>query len=146
MDVPDNLKEFVAYHRRMFTIMTGVCLAVLTVMMAVKRGDWALAGGFAAGAAARLVKFRFLDIAVVRKIALEKKNAAATQLKSMAAWLLLFGLATAAVLTLNLNIWAMVAGIFLPPVLLVADTYLRPNLFSQTPPGGGGEANTEESR
>lgn len=146
MDAPNSLNDFVVYHRRMFAVMTGACLAVLVIMMAARRGDWALAGGFAAGAAARLVKFRFLDIAVVRKIAIEKKDAAATQLKSMAVWLVLFGSAAAVTLSLNLNVWAMVAGIFLPPVLLVADTYLRPNLFSRTPSGGGDEANAEENR
>lgn len=132
MDEPDSLKEFLAYHRRMFAVMAAACLAVLAALAIARPGDPALAGGFAAGAAARLLKFRFLDIAVVRKIALEKKDAASTQLRTMAAWMGLFILAAAVVFLCRLNVWTMVAGIFLPPAILVADTCLRPNLFART--------------
>ncbi len=146
MDASESLSEFLAYHRRMTAVMTGACLAVLALLLAFGRGDLALAGGFAAGAAARLVKFRFLDLAVVRKIAVEKRAAAATQLKSMALWLALFMLAAAAVFAFRLNVWTMVAGIFLPPLILVADTYARPNLFARPDPGKKGDsAQTEDA-
>lgn len=146
MDVPDGLKDFIAYHRRMFLFMAAACLIVFVALLVFGAGDWTLAGGFAAGAAARLIKFRFLDLAVVRKIAVEKKDAAATQLKSMVVWMALFALAAVAVFTFKLNIWTMVAGIFLPPLLLVADTYLRPNLFARSAPEGDAPgATTEDS-
>ncbi len=144
MNAADSLQEFLAYHRRMVVIMAGVCLAVLAALLAVGGGNMALPGGFAAGAAARLIKFRFLDLAVVRQIAVEKKDAAAAQLKSMALWMTLFILAALAVFTFNLNVWAMVAGIFLPPLILVADTYARPNLFARPDTGGNDGGATAE--
>ncbi len=132
MNETDSLKEFLDYHRRMFSIAAAACLAVLAALLLIRPGDPALAGGFVAGAVARLVKFRFLDIAVVKKIALEKKDAATTQLKATAAWMGLFILAAAIVFLFGMNVWAMVAGIFLPPAILIADTYVRPDLFART--------------
>lgn len=129
MDAPDGMLQFVNYHRRMFGLMCGVCLAVAVILLAAMRPDWAYAGGFAAGAAAQLFKFGFLDIAAIRKIAVEKNAAATTQLKSMFLSLAVFGLAVIIVYTLRLNVWAMAAGIFLPRLILVADSYLRPDPF-----------------
>jgi hypothetical protein len=48
------------------------------------------------------------------------------------AWMGLFILAAAVVFVCRLNVWTMVAGIFLPPAILVADTWMRPSLFART--------------
>lgn len=129
MNTLDGMTQFLRYHRRMFHLMTGVCLAVPAALFALTRPDFSWAGGFAAGAAAQLLKFGFLDVAVVKKIAAEKKDPAATQLKAMFFSLVLFGLAVAAVYALGFNVWTMAAGIFLPRLILLADAYLRPNPF-----------------
>lgn len=129
MDPFDGMRQFLSYHRRMF----GLCLAVavaVTVFLAIFRADdmgWA--GGFAIGSLAQLFKFGFIDINVIKKLAIEKKNAASAQLKSMFLSLALFGLAVLFVYKLKMNVWAMAAGIFLPRLILVADTYIRPNPF-----------------
>ncbi|MCD8352337.1 MAG: hypothetical protein LUC93_17170 [Planctomycetaceae bacterium] len=129
MATPDSMQDFLRYHRRMFSLMIGVCLAVFVVLLAVMRHDMAWAGGFAAGAAAQLGKFGFLDVAVIKKIAAEKKDPAVTQLKAMFVSLALFGLAVVIVYTFGLNVWTMAAGIFLPRLILLADAYIRPNPF-----------------
>lgn len=129
MTTHDGMTAFLRYHKRMFTLMTGICLAVAAALLAIMRGAPEWPGGFALGAAAQLLKFGLLDVAVVRKIAAEKRDPAATQLKTMFLSLVLFGLAVFAVLTLGYNVWAMAAGIFLPRLLLLADAYIRPNPF-----------------
>lgn len=131
MDVSESLREFTLYHRRMAAFQGMVCLALFAVLAALMRDDYSWWGGFAAGAAAQLLKFRFLDIAVIRKIAVEQKDAAATQLKAMVPSLALFGLAVFAVYSLRLNVFAMAAGIFLPRLILIADSYIRPNPFGK---------------
>ncbi|MCD8138226.1 MAG: hypothetical protein LUE17_00330 [Planctomycetaceae bacterium] len=139
MATPDSMQDFIRYHRRMFGLMIGACLAVFAVLLAVMRQDTAWAGGFAVGAAAQLVKFGFLDIAVIKKIAAEKKDPAVTQLKAMLVSLALFGAAVVFVYTFALNVWTMAAGIFLPRLILLADAYIRPNPF-----GTGTEAAAAE--
>ena len=129
MDAPDGMTDFLRYHRRMFALMAGVCLAVAATLAVAMWHDFAWAGGFIAGAAAQLLKFGLLDVAIIKKIAAEKKDPAATQLKAMFVSLLLFGLAVAAVYSLDFNVWAMAAGIFLPRIILLADAYIRPNPF-----------------
>ncbi len=94
------------------------------------RNDFSWSGGFCLGAAAQLLKFRFLDIAVIQRIAVEKRDPAGVQLKAAFVTLLLFGGAAAAVLKLGFNVWAMALGVFLPRLILIADTYLRPNPFA----------------
>lgn len=131
MQVPESMREFITYHRRMFTLMAVICAAVLAVLLLAMPGELAWAGGFAAGAAAQLFKFGVLDIAAIKKIATEQKDAATAQVKSMYLSLLVFALAVAAVYKLGLNVWAMAAGIFLPRLILVADTYIRPNPFKR---------------
>lgn len=125
------MREFNQYHRRISVVMFMVCVVAFVALAVLRRGDLSWALGFGLGAAAQLVKFTLVDIAVVRKIAVERKDAAATQLKGMAVWLVLFALAALAVFTWRLNVWAMVAGIFLPRLILIADTRLRPDLFSR---------------
>ncbi len=138
------MREFLQYHRRMFGLMCGVCLAVAVVLLAVMRLDWSWAGGFAVGATAQLFKFGFLDIAAIRKIAAEKDAAASTQLKSMFLSLVVFGLAVVVVYKLKLNVWSMAAGIFLPRIILLADAYIRPNLFKPEGKAGGGDSGKSE--
>lgn len=135
-DAPDSLKEFFAYHGRMFMIMAGACIAACAALVILRPSDPALAGGFAVGALARLAKFRFLDIIVVKKIAIGKKDAATTQLKVMVVWVGMFIVAAAVVFLCRLNVWGLVAGLFLPPAILIADTYLRPNLFRRAEDSG----------
>lgn len=136
-DVSESLREFTIYHRRIAAVQAMICLGVFALLAALMREDYTWWGGFAAGAVAQLAKFRFLDIAVIRKIAVEQKDAAATQLKAMIPALVLFGLAVAVVYILRLNVFAMAAGIFLPRLILIADSYIRPNPF-----GNGGASPT----
>lgn len=131
MTAPDSLKEITVYHRRMAAVMCGVCLVVAAALVLVQPNDMSLAGGFVLGAAARLVKFGFIDIAVIRKIAAERRDAAATQLKAMVVWMAIFAAAAFGTIKLGFNIWALVAGLFLPQLVLMADTWLRPNLFAR---------------
>lgn len=137
------MREFLGYHRRMFALMAVACLVVLAALILSMPGDLAWAGGFAAGAVAQLFKFGVLDIAAIKKIASEQKNAATAQVKVMYLSLLVFGLAVAVVYKLGLNVWALAAGIFLPRLILVADTYIRPNPFKR-PEGEGSLPEVED--
>lgn len=131
MDAIDGLAAFTSYHRQMFIVMAIICAIVSAALfIGVPSPDHAWAGGFAAGAAAQLLKFGILDIAAIRKIAAEREAAAMTQVKSMFMSLVIFGLAVVAVYALRLNVWSMAAGIFLPRIILVVDTWIRPNPFA----------------
>jgi phosphate/sulfate permease len=77
------------------------------------------------------VKFGFVDAAVVRRLAEERKDAASVQLKATFFSLLLLGLAVAVAYAVGGNVWALAAGIFLPRAILVADAWLRPNPFPE---------------
>lgn len=129
MDASDGMREFLRYHGRILVFMSAVCLAAAVALLVAVPGDAAWAGGFVAGAAAQLFKFGVLDVAAIRKIAVRPESAAATQVKSMYVSMLVFGLAAAAVFMLKLNVWTMAAGIFAPRLILLADSYIRPNPF-----------------
>ncbi len=126
------MHEFLQYHRRMVFFMNAICVAATVAFAVIMRPDMRWAGGFAAGAAAQMFKFAVLDVAAIRKIAVEREAAASTQLKSMSLSLVIFGLAVAAVFAFGLNVWAMAAGIFLPRIILLADAWIRPNPFAGT--------------
>lgn len=131
MDATDGLEAFTSYHKQMFAVMAIVCIAVCAALFLAIPSDHAWAGGFAAGAAAQLFKFGFLDIAAIKKIAVERDAAATTQVKSMFLSLIVFGLAVVVVYKLRFNVWAMAAGIFLPRIILLLDAWLRPNPFGK---------------
>lgn len=142
------MREFAGYHRKMLCLMAGACLVVAAALLVVMWENREWAGGFAVGAAAQLFKFGVLDIGVIRKIAVGGNGAATAQVKSMYAFLLILGAAAFLVYTLKLNPWAMLAGIVLPRLVLIADTYLRPNLFAPADAavdgnGKGGEGDRE---
>ncbi len=128
----ETVEQFLHYHKQIFSVMFLLCFVALAGMAAGAAGDASYAPyalGFGLGAAAQLLKFRCVDSAVIRKIAVEKKDAAAVQLKAMGGSLLLFGIAVAAAHRWGGDIWAMAAGIFLPRLVLVADAWIRPNPF-----------------
>lgn len=129
MDSFESMKAFLAYHRNMFGLCIVVSVMVTVVLAVVKADDLSWAGGFAAGSLAQLFKFGFVDVNVIRKIAVAKEGAAGIQLKAMFFSLAIFAVAVLAVHSLKLNVWAMAAGIFLPRLILVADTYIRPDPF-----------------
>lgn len=129
MDADNSMNAFLAYHRNMFGLCIVVAVVVTALVAIVRQDDLSWAGGFAIGSLAQLFKFGFIDIAVIRKIAVEKNNAAGIQLKAMFLSLVVFGLAVVAVHYLKMNVWAMAAGIFLPRLILIADTYIRPDPF-----------------
>lgn len=131
MHTPETMREFLTYHRRMFALMAVACLVVLLALVLAMPGDLSWAGGFAAGSVAQLFKFGVLDIAAIKKIASEQKGAATAQVKVMYLSLVVFALAVAVVYKLGLNVWSLAAGIFLPRLILVADTYIRPNPFKR---------------
>ncbi|MCC8116242.1 MAG: hypothetical protein LIP18_03675, partial [Planctomycetes bacterium] len=151
MEPSSGMRLFLQYHRRMVVVMTVVSAAVWLVLRLAFR-DSGLSTGYLIGAAAQLLKFGIHHDAVVRKIAVEKKNAAATQLKTGAVTLLLFAAAALFVITNGLSVWAMAAGIFLPRLVLIADTYIRPNPFgtgedgSDIPQPGNGNRDGEPVR
>lgn len=143
MDAADRLNsmnQFLAYHKRMLRVMVGISLAVAALILAVGRSNFAWTGGFVVGSAAQLLKFAFIDVAIVRKIALLREKAAAIQLKGSILSLAIFGAAVAVIYTCGFNVWAMAVGIFLPRIVLIADSYLRPNPFgSPREASGAGE-------
>lgn len=139
----DSMRQFLAYHRRMLLLMGGVCLAISAALALAMRGHLDWAGGFAAGAAAQLLKFGWLDVAVVKKIAATREKAATTQLQSSFFSLLVFGAALFLVYKFDLYVWTFVAGVFLPRVILIADTYIRPNPFGAESPASDGDVREE---
>lgn len=132
MDGGQGLSEFLRYHRRMLVLMVVVSLVVAGALAFFLPGDLGWAGGFALGAAAQLLKFGFIDVGVVRRVAAGDPGAPAAQVKSLFLSLALFGLAAAAVVKLRWSVWALAAGIFLPRLILLADAYLRPNPFGRS--------------
>lgn len=129
MDERDGMRDFLRYHRRMLFVMLLACASGLAGLAIGGPGDGSWAIGFGIGAAAQLVKFGFIDIAVVRRLAAGKTDAAAAQLKAMVCSLIMLGIAIVAVYNLGGNVWAVAAGIFLPRMILVADTWIRPDPF-----------------
>ena len=108
-------------------IVSGMAALSLFVLMP---GELSYGMGFAVGAAAQVTKFGFLDVSTIRNIAANPKNAAKTQLMAMFFTLIIFAAAIVCALRFRMNIWAMAAGIFLPRIILLADTFLRPDPFS----------------
>lgn len=143
MEAPDSMREFMAYHRRMLAVMAGICLAVFVILFAVMRDAPAWSLGFLFGATAQLVKFGYLDIATVTRIAADATRASVVQLKASFLSLALFALALVGVFKLDLNIWAFAAGVFLPRLILILDTYIRPNPFGPPPASADGQAREE---
>lgn len=143
MEESEGLQSFLAYHRRMLAVMFGACLVVTVLLIAFAPGEWAWIGGFATGAAAQLLKFGIVDISVVKQVALHPDSEPWQRVKARYGTLALLVLAVILTLKFKLNPWALAAGIFLPRVLLLADTYLRPNVFatpsSAISEGNGGE-------
>lgn len=133
MDAFDSMKAFLAYHRHMFGLCLAVAIGATVLLFLLRPDDPAWAGGFAIGSFAQLVKFGFIDINVIKKIAAERKNAPGIQLKAMFLSLAVFAVAVVASHSLKMNVWAMAAGIFLPRLILVADTYIRPDPFKHEP-------------
>ncbi len=129
------MRRFLAYHRRMCAVLVLACGAVLAALLFAGRGGGPWASGFGFGAAAQLLKFGFIDVAAVRKMAAGGRGAALFSIKALALSLALLGLAALAALRLGGNVWALAAGIFLPRMILVADTWFRPDPFA----GGAGE-------
>lgn len=129
MDAFDSMKAFLAYHRNMFGLCLVVAVVATVLLAIVRQDDLAWAGGFAIGSLAQLFKFGFIDVNVIKKIAVEQKNAPGIQLKAMFMSLAVFAVAVLVVHSLTMNVWAMAAGIFVPRLILIADTYIRPDPF-----------------
>ena len=142
MNTSEGMQDFLAYHRRMLGLMSGVCLAVTAILFAAMRENYAWSGGFAIGSLAQLLKFGVLDLSTVKRLA--SQQSASVQIKATLLSLILFGLAAAGVFILHLNVWAMAAGIFVPRLILIGDAYIRPNPFGtadpETEPGRGKDA------
>ncbi len=115
----------------MLVLLTAVCAAAAVCLLVFVPGDWARFGGFVIGAAAQLLKFATLDVWLVKRMATDPDNAAMQQLKSRYGTLALLAIAVVVSLKFRFNVWALAAGIFLPRVILLADTYLRPNIFAK---------------
>lgn len=140
--LPEGLKVFLAYHRRMMVFLTGVCAAVAVVLAVLVPGDFAIIGGFVTGAAAQLLKFGVLDVGVVRAMAVDAESAPMRQLKSRYGTMALLAVAIVVTLKFGFNVWALAAGVFLPRVIFLVDNLLRPNVFSgecPRPPSAAGD-------
>ncbi|MDR1612142.1 MAG: hypothetical protein LBT97_05090 [Planctomycetota bacterium] len=130
--LPDGLREFLAYHRRMLILLTAVSASVSLGLLLLAHGDYALFGGFVAGASAQLLKFGILDVGVVKSMADHQGDAPMRQVKSRYGTLALFAVAIIVTIKFGFNVWAFAAGVVLPRVIFLADTFLRPNLFAKS--------------
>ena len=140
------MEQFLLYHKRMFIIILIVSGMAALSLFVLMPGDLSYGMGFVIGSAAQATKFGFLDVSTIRNIAANPKNAAKTQLMAMFFTLVIFSAAIALVLRFEMNVWAMAAGIFLPRIILLADTFLRPDPFSGKENKGtspGGDSNSE---
>lgn len=131
MESSSGLREFLAYHRRMLALLTAVCATGAVCLLVFVPGDYARLGGFTLGAAGQLLKFATLDVWLVKRMATDPEKAAMQQLKSRYGALALLAVVLVVSLKFKFNVWALAAGIFLPRVILLADTYLRPNIFAK---------------
>lgn len=127
------MERFLVYHRRMFLISLAISVAAAVALALVLPGDWARLGGFVVGAAAQLFKFGFFDVATIQKMAAQPDRAPGIQLRSTVLSLILFGAAVAVVFWCRFDVWTMAMGIFLPRLILLVDTYIRPNPFGGDP-------------
>jgi hypothetical protein len=121
------MRQFIRYHRSLLVVMAAACAGGLACLAVFGETQWWI--GFGAGAAAQLFKFAFVDAAVVRRLAEGKTDVVAAQARGMIYSLIVFGIAVLAIYNFGGSVWAMAAGIFLPRVILIADTWLRPDLF-----------------
>ncbi|MDR1534580.1 MAG: hypothetical protein LBU64_05710 [Planctomycetota bacterium] len=135
------MREFIDYHRQLSFWMIGTSLAAGLVLLLAARPDYSLAGGFALGAGAQIFKFGILDLRLVLALAAGAGRPAGTQLRLWFFSLAVFALAAGAALKTGANLWALAAGVFLPRLLLLADAWLRPDVFGS----GAGPENPEEA-
>ena len=138
MKEPDGMREFLAYHKRMSVIMTLLCLACAAALFIAVPGDFAWCGGFAIGAAAQLFVFKFLDVQVIKKTAESPDASKMASVKKMYLSMVIYAAAVLLIYKLHLNVWSFVLGMFAPKLMLIADMYLRPNVFEKH--GDGGDA------
>jgi hypothetical protein len=123
------MEDFLSYHKKMLRISIAVCVIAAVAIVIALPGDFPRLFGFIAGAAAQLAKFGLLDAGTVQRISADPEHAAKIQLRATLSSLLLFGLAIAVVFVCKLDVWALALGIFLPRLLLIADTFFRPDPF-----------------
>lgn len=123
------MEDFLSYQKKMLRISIAVCVIAAVAIIFLLPGDFPRLWGFVAGAAAQLAKFGLLDVGTVQRIAADPEHAAKIQLRATLLSLLLFGLAIAIVFVCRLNVWMLALGIFLPRMLLIADTFFRPDPF-----------------
>jgi hypothetical protein len=121
----------------MLIFMTAVCLVIAAAMFFLLPGQYGYLGGFVIGAAAQLIKFGFIDIGTIKRLAAQPDKAGKLQLRSTFLSLVLFGAAIALAFKLGMNIWAWAGGIFLPRLILLADAFVRPDPFNAAGKAGG---------
>ena len=124
------MEEFLLYHRRMFIIVLVVSGIAALSLFILLPGELSYGFGFLVGSAAQLIKFGFLDVSTIRTIAANPKDAPKAQLRAMVFTMIIFAVGIVIALRFRMNIWAMAAGVFLPRIVLLVDTFLRPDPFS----------------
>ncbi len=127
-----RMEQFLSYHRKMFVLTAILCGAVAVGIGVLLPGDWLRLLGFLVGAAAQLIKFGFLDVSTVKRMAAAPDQAAKLQLRATFLSLLIFCLALAVAFKFSLDIWMVAAGIFLPRIILIIDSFVRPDPFTST--------------
>ncbi|MDR3211488.1 MAG: hypothetical protein LBU79_06195 [Planctomycetota bacterium] len=125
------MEHFLRYHRQMFILTLVISLLALGGLAILLPGDYPRLAGFASGSVAQLLKFGLLDRATIQNIAKQPQNAARVQLRATFFGLVVFGLALVLVFSLHLDVWCLAGGIFLPRLVLLADSILRPNPFGE---------------
>lgn len=129
------MEEFLVYHKRMF-LLTGIVTILAAVGIAIALpGDHARFWGFVIGAAAQLFKFGLLDVSTIKQMAASPDHAAKIQLRATLLGMAVFGVAVVLVFVLGFDVWTMAAGIFLPRIILLVDTFIRPNPFGDKTEG-----------
>ena len=125
------IHRFMRYQRNML-----LCVALLTAagiavaVLGVDRPAWG--AGLALGSATGLVKFRLRVLALLR-LAQEQESAKPQVRASLFGYALAVGALVAAWRFQNVfSLWATLAGLLLPNLVLIADGFLRPHLFAKT--------------
>ncbi|MDR2392204.1 MAG: hypothetical protein LBE84_11075 [Planctomycetota bacterium] len=131
MTAPESMREFLRYHQHMAVLMAVVALVVAAALAILFRPGHAWTVGFALGAGTQIFKFAVLDIRPILAVASGAAGPGRSQLRIMFLSLVLFGSMAAAGLWIGANIWAMAAGVFLPRLILLADTWFRPDPFAR---------------
>lgn len=139
------MDQFLLYHKRIFILALVVSFVAAGALYFLLPGEPSYVCGFIVGAVAQLAKFGVLDVSTIRRIAADPGNAAKTQLRATVFSLVIFAAAVAVVIKFGLNVWTMAAGIFLPRIILLADTFIRPDPFAkaQDPKDGGDEKDNQ---